>query len=103
MAATKVNHLDIATFLGGAQVLGPFEEPADIQHAIRAGLPYGALEALADVLELTRTDVTAVLGMAPRTLTRRKQGRHLSPAESDRLYRLARITSLAAEVLGGLD
>ena len=75
----------------------------DIQHAVREGLPYEAFEALAAVLELTLADVTAVLGMAPRTLARRKQGRNLSPIESDRVYRLARITHLAADTLGGVE
>jgi putative toxin-antitoxin system antitoxin component (TIGR02293 family) len=94
---------DVVYLLGGAKVLGRVKEPRDIQHAIRDGLPYAAFEALAALLELTHRDVTEVVGMAPRTLARRKQGRHLSPIESDRLYRLARITQLAADTLGGVE
>ena len=77
-------------------------KPADLQHAIREGLPYAALEALVAVLEMPHPQVTAILGTAPRTLARRKQSRHLSPIESDRLYRLAHITQLAAQTLGDL-
>ena len=94
---------DVAGLLGGTKVLGRVTAPVDIQHAIRDGLPYAAFEALAAVLELTHSDVTAVLGMAPRTLARRKHDRHLSPIESDRLYRLARVTQHAAETLGGVE
>jgi putative toxin-antitoxin system antitoxin component (TIGR02293 family) len=94
---------EVVDFLGGSKVLGSVKDPEDIQDAIRDGLPYASLEALADMLELTRRDVTAIVGMAPRTLARRKLRRHLSPIESDRLYRIARITQLAADTLGGVE
>jgi putative toxin-antitoxin system antitoxin component (TIGR02293 family) len=95
---------EVVDFLGGSKVLGVVKETEDIQDAIRDGLPYAAFEALADMLQLTRRDVTEIIGMAPRTLARRKKHRqHLSPIESDRLYRIARITQLAADTLGGVD
>lgn len=94
---------ELVDFLGGPRVLGAVKEPGDIQHAIRDGLPFAALEALAGALELTHRDVTEIVGMAPRTLARRKQRQHLSPIESDRLYRIARITQLAAAALGGVE
>jgi putative toxin-antitoxin system antitoxin component (TIGR02293 family) len=94
---------ELVDFLGGSKVLGAVKDPEDIQDAIRDGLPYAAFEALADMLELTRRDVTEIVGMAPRTLARRKQRQHLSPIESDRLYRIARITQLAADTLGGVE
>jgi putative toxin-antitoxin system antitoxin component (TIGR02293 family) len=104
MATTKtVIERDVADLLGGAKVVGRINEPKDIQHAIRVGLPYAALEALTAALELKQRDVTAALGMAPRTLARRKHERALSAVESDRLYRVARISHLAAEVLGDLS
>lgn len=99
---TDVVNLDIVDLLGGTKVLGPIKELADIQHAIRAGLPYAALEALAAALELPHRDIAAVLGLGPR-LGRRTQGQQLSLVASDRLYRLAHITQFAAEVLGNLD
>lgn len=102
-ATTTLTHPDASDLLGGSKVLGPIKEPADLQHAIREGFPYAALESLEAVLGLTHRDLLAVLGTAARTLARRKQGRHLSPLESDRLYRLARVTQLAAEALGGVD
>ena len=82
---------------------GPTEEPSDLRRAIRAGLPYSALESIASLLHLSPRDMTAVLGAAPRTLARRKRQRRLSPIESDRLYRLARTLKAAADTLGSMD
>src|SRR5437879_10945809 len=96
--ATALESAD-ADFLGGTQVLGRMTEPADLQDAIRKGLPYTALLALEDILDLAHQDLLAILGTAPRTLARRKQRRRLSPLESDRLFRLAHITHLAARTL----
>jgi putative toxin-antitoxin system antitoxin component (TIGR02293 family) len=98
----NMSDTDVADLLGGRRVLGSLKEPGEMQHAIRAGLPYAALEALEAVLELAPEEVTAVLGAAPRTLARRKRSQVLSPIESDRLYRLAHITRLAVQTLGDL-
>lgn len=89
--------------LGGRKVLGPLTEARDIQEAVRDGLPYATLGALAMALDLAQKDVTAVIGVAPRTLARRRHERQFSPAESDRLYRIAHVTRLAVDVLGSLD
>jgi putative toxin-antitoxin system antitoxin component (TIGR02293 family) len=101
MVTTGAVNLDIADLLGGTKVLGPTKELADLQHAIREGLPYAALEALAVALELSHRDIATALGL-PR-LGRPTRGRHLSLVASDRLYRLAHVSRLAAEVLGNLD
>jgi putative toxin-antitoxin system antitoxin component (TIGR02293 family) len=93
----------IIDLLGGRKVLGTAEDVADVRTAIRQGLPFAALENLAGALELTQDEATEAVGMARRTLARRKRQRQLSPAESDRVYRIARITQLAADVLGALD
>jgi putative toxin-antitoxin system antitoxin component (TIGR02293 family) len=70
--------------------------------AVRHGLPYAALEALTRTLELDLGEVGAVVGIPGRTLARRRHQRSLSPGESDRLYRVAYVTQLAAATLGGL-
>jgi len=97
--ATIMRHaaVDLGELLSGN---GGRTRPRDLQRAIREGLPYAALEALAGALALTPLDVTAVLGAAPRTLARRKSQQRLSPIESDRLYRLARIWQMTADTLG---
>jgi putative toxin-antitoxin system antitoxin component (TIGR02293 family) len=92
----------VLALLGGSRVLGKGSEPENVVAAVRHGLPYGALEALAGKLGLALGDVGAVVGIPARTLARRKHQRALSPVESDRLYRLAYVSHLAAAALGGV-
>ncbi|MGH7267330.1 MAG: type II RES/Xre toxin-antitoxin system antitoxin [Candidatus Rokuibacteriota bacterium] len=72
----------------------------DLQAQLRTGLPYSALEAVASGFEIGTADLVAVLRVPPRTLARRKREKRLRADESDRLYRLGRIASLAEEILG---
>jgi len=92
----------VAGLLGGRKILGNVSEPAQMVDAVRRGLPYAAFEALSVALDAAQHEMTSVIGVAPRTLARRKHQRHLSPLESDRLYRVAHVTDLAAQVLGDL-
>ena len=52
---------------------------------------------------MTSKGLAELLGVAPRTLARRKKGQQLWPTESDRLYRVAYITALAVDVLGSME
>lgn len=70
----------------------------EIVTAVRTGLPVQALERLHDLLDVAMQDLAAVLGIPPRTLTRRRQTGRLTPDESDRLLRLARVVELALAV-----
>ena len=91
----------LATLLGGRKALArAVSEPGDIQEAIRKGLPYATFEILMRVLGIRALELARLLGVAARTLARRKSGGELSPVESDRLYRIARIALKASEVLG---
>lgn len=92
----------VTDLLGGKKVLGRVSEPNDLLRAVRDGLPYAALEALTDRLGLDLRTVGSVVGIPSRTLARRKHERVLSPVESDRLYRVAYVTRVAASTLGGL-
>ena len=76
---------------------------AELRDAIRSGLPFSAFEALTKQLEISPQRFTAVFGIPPRTVARRKEARHLNPQESDRLYRVASTLSQAVEVLGSID
>ncbi len=76
---------------------------AELRDAVRRGLPFSALETLIRQLEISPQQCSAVLGIPPRTVARRKEARQLNPQESDRLYRLARAASQAVDVLGSLD
>lgn len=77
--------------------------PAELRDAVRQGLPFSALETLTRQLEISPQQCSAVLGIPPRTVARRKEARQLNPQESDRLYRVARAASQAVAVLGSLD
>ncbi|MBI2432557.1 MAG: DUF2384 domain-containing protein [Candidatus Hydrogenedentes bacterium] len=89
--------------LGGAKIFRRQTQPLDIPALVRRGLPYSSYDALAGALGVRGSDLAAIIGVAPRTLARRKLARRLSPVESDRLYRVAHIMALTAETLGSLD
>lgn len=51
-------------------------------------------------IDLPQNQLSAILGIKSRTITRRKEVQQLSVEESDRLFRFARIIALATRVLG---
>lgn len=100
-------HLQSATPVAVATLLGrkkSCKRTAAAQQEMRAvlrnGLPFSALEAFVKEMGIPAAVVTRVLGLAPRTLARRKEKRAFSPEESDRLYRLAHVAFMAIQVLG---
>ena len=95
---------EVLALLGGRKVFpGKIRNVRDLQEVLRQGFPYAAFEAFLEVLDFRTTDLADLLGVASRTLARRKTSRQLSPIESDRLYRVAYITHMAADALGSLD
>jgi putative toxin-antitoxin system antitoxin component (TIGR02293 family) len=74
-----------------------------LSEGVRHGLPYSTLEAAMANLDLAREEISRILDLPPRTLSRRKRSRGLSPGESDRLVRLARIAAQTIEALGDAD
>src|SRR5690242_8782397 len=75
-------------------------EHKPLRDQLRRGLPYATLERIEDHFHLDPSQVASVLSLPERTRARRKHQRVLSAVESDRLYRLARIASIASDVLG---
>ncbi len=95
---------DITNLLGGTKTLGrSVRTREDLLAVVRAGFSYTALERVIDAMDLTRDEIETVLGLPTRTLTRRKQARHLQSAESDRLLRLARVAAHAIATLGSAE
>ena len=91
----------VAETLGGYRVMKKRVRTTERLHDhVRGGLPYTALLALAERLELPIGTLGSVLNISPRTLARRRRSRRLSPDESDRLARAARIVAMAEDVLG---
>jgi putative toxin-antitoxin system antitoxin component (TIGR02293 family) len=100
---TAADHvLDV---LGGAKVFRGREtaNAAQLRVRIREGLPYSALEAVRERLGLSLPEAAHILDTPLRTLARRRRERKLQASESDRLYRVARVFSLAVRTLGDED
>ena len=91
----------VVKMLGGEKTLGTkVVSASDLIPVVRRGLEYSALEAIIGLLGVARETVLGALGLPPRTIARRKGAQRLSAAESDRVYRLARVVALAEAVLG---
>lgn len=81
------------------------EPDETMESHIREGFSYRTIEALQRFLEVTQVELAAALGVSRQTLIRnmKQKKRHLSPQMSDQLYRVARITRRAVEVLGNRE
>ena len=92
----------IAEALGGRKVLRKvIKNPDDLTHLVRKGLPAGSVSALAERLHVSNRTLSRTLGIPQRTLTRRLgKALLLTPAESDRMVRLARVYANAVEMIG---
>jgi putative toxin-antitoxin system antitoxin component (TIGR02293 family) len=92
----------IAEALGGRKVLRKVvKKPDDLARLVRKGLPARSVTALAEKLHLGNTVLSRKLGIPQRTLTRRRsQASPLTPAESDRMVRAARVYANAVEMIG---
>ena len=71
--------------------------------AVRAGLSYAAVEQVQDHLEASDDRLAHVLGISPRTLSRRRETGTLTTGESDRLVLLAEVVELARQALGSTE
>lgn len=69
--------------------------------SIQQGLPFAALEHLRKNLELSWEDLSRLLAISDRTLTRRKNEGRFLPEESDRMLRASRLYAKALELFEG--
>ncbi len=91
----------VAKVLGGQKTLGKrVSSQQDLIAAVRRGLRISTLDAVIEELDASRSEVLPALGIARRTMERRKLTGRLLPEESERVYRLAKILALAESVLG---
>jgi putative toxin-antitoxin system antitoxin component (TIGR02293 family) len=91
---------EIVEALGGESRV---RNPEEMRAWVREGLPFESLESVVQRFGLKREEVSWVLDLPERTLTRRRQEQRLRPAESDRLFRVTRIAVQAEQVLGSTD
>jgi putative toxin-antitoxin system antitoxin component (TIGR02293 family) len=90
--------------LGGKAGTGMLiKSEGQMESLLRAGIPVTALNSLRDKWGFTIAELAEALDIAKSTLMRKQEQRgSLSSADSDRLYRLASILSLAEEYIGDL-
>lgn len=77
--------------------------PTQMRTRINEGLPYSALDSVRARLHLSLPETAQLLHTPVRTLARRRRERKLQAAESDRLYRLARVAAQAVQIFGSED
>jgi putative toxin-antitoxin system antitoxin component (TIGR02293 family) len=70
---------------------------------IHEGFPFKSLQRVKAALDLDEKSIAGLIGVSPRTITRRKKEKRLSSGESDRVARLARILDLAETVFEDRD
>ena len=68
---------------------------------VREGLPYSVLVELTVAIGVSQKDLARVVGIPATTLGRRKRAGRLTPAESDRLVRIARLTDMVLALMRG--
>jgi putative toxin-antitoxin system antitoxin component (TIGR02293 family) len=97
----------VVSILGGERELGKkIQKPIDFDLLIRKGMPQAALYHVKRTFHLSDETLASIIGVSLRTVARRrgvsqklnKPAARLSPVESDRLYRFARILALAEDV-----
>ena len=94
----------VAKVLGGKKTLGKgVSSQQDLITAVQRGLRVSTIDAVIEQLDASRAEVLPRLRIARRTMERRKQTGRLLPAESERVYRLAKILAFAESVLGSKE
>lgn len=92
------------TLLGGEGVLHARPRvPMDWIPLVRHGLPSAAVDAVLRLTRLTQGELAHALAIPERTLARRKREGTLSPEESAKLLRLARVVERAETVFENAD
>lgn len=94
----------VVEILGGKKALGRnVAGERELLPLIRSGLPPSTVKEMAAALGVSQDRMAQILALSKRTFARRRTQARLTAAESDRLYRLARITARAGEVLGSTE
>ena len=86
--------------LGNPRLFRGVADLVALADRVREGLPYATLDAIAKHFDIPPRELMMVLDLPDRTMARRKREGRLRAAESDRLFRVARIAALAEEILG---
>jgi len=82
---------------------GKSMHPTELIQRIQKGLRFSELKTLQDTLDLPFDELASKLSISRATLHRRKSAGRLSPDESDKVIRFARLLEHAANVFGSLE
>ena len=82
---------------------GKSTHPTELIQRIQKGLRFTELKTLQDTLDLPFDELASKLSISRATLHRRKSAGRLSPDESDKVIRFARLLEHAANVFGSLE
>jgi putative toxin-antitoxin system antitoxin component (TIGR02293 family) len=94
-----MNHHTSLDIVGGESVTGAVIETFDLVHLIRRGLPVGTVQFVLDSGRLTASELDQIV-LPRKTLAHRIRLGTLTPEQSDRLMRVARLLALAEETFG---
>src|SRR5213078_5421512 len=78
------------------------KHPTELIRQIQKGLPFSDLKVLQGSIDMPFEQLAAKLSISRSTLQRRKSSGRLSPDESDKLLRFARLLEHATDVFGNL-
>ena len=70
---------------------------------VRHGLPFSALDEVAGSVDVGRLALARVIGLSSTTLARRRKAGTLTSEESDGLVRVARLVTMAHEMMEGAE
>jgi len=97
--------ITVTAVLGGEKELGQkVKSRIDFDALIKKGIPLGVIFHIKKEFNLPDEVIARIIGVSPRTVSRRRKTvkipakERLSPVESDRVYRFARIVALAEDI-----
>jgi putative toxin-antitoxin system antitoxin component (TIGR02293 family) len=76
------------------------EDALEFHDQVREGLPFKSFESLRRHLDSTQSEMATLLMISLKTIQRRKREKRLTPEESDRLARVARVFARTRELFG---
>ena len=79
------------------------KNPHELIRRIQKGLPFSDLKVLQNSIDMPFEQLAAKLSISRSTLQRRKAAGRLSPDESDKVIRFARLLEHATNVFGDVD
>ena len=78
-----------------------YQNSLELAKKVEKGLSYSSFEKVSKSTGLSLESLRMAVGISPRTMSRRRLEKKLSPAESDRLVSVSRLLSLSIDLFEG--